>query len=280
MVEPGLVGSATTVDPAVLTLALHPFRELPTSPGIQRVEQDNAVCFFHPYPNAQPVEPLGLAAADVPAAVAAARAAARERDKGLQVWWIASEDAELGPALEREGLVNEDTPGFEAVENAMALVRPPDGASGGEIAVTAVDSYEDFSASTLVVLDAFEFPEAMRAEAAAELPQRWDEYRDPANPGRQYVARIGDEIVGTAGAVFGGVGVNLFGGAVLPRARGRGVYRALTAARWQEAVERGAPALTVQAGRMSMPVLGKLGFVKVGEARMYVDALSGAPEQP
>lgn len=269
-----------TVEAAVLTLALHPFRELPTSPGFERVEQDGVLCFFHPYPNAQPVEPLGLAAADVPAALSAARGAARERGKGLQVWWIAPERSDLGPALEREGLVNEDTPGFEAVENAMALVHPPDGESGDEIAVSAVDTYEDFTAATLVVFDAFEFPEAMRAEATAELPQRWDEYRDPANPGRQYVARIGDEIVGTAGAVFGDVGVNLFGGAVLPRARGRGVYRALTAARWQEAAERGTPALTVQAGRMSMPVLGKLGFVKVGEVRMYVDDLSLVPESP
>ena len=45
---------------------------------------------------------------------------------------------------------------------------------------------------------------------------------------------------------------------------------------WQEAVERGTPALTVQAGRMSMPVLARLGFVKVGEARMYVDDVGAA----
>lgn len=260
-----------TIDPAVVTLALHPFRELPTGPGMERVELDGVLCFFHPYPNAQPVELLDLAGADVRSAVAAVRSAARERGKRLQVWLIAPEDSELGPALELEGLVNEDTPGFEAVENAMALVQPPAGESGGEIAVSAVETYDDFTASTEVVMDAFGFPEEMRAEAVAELPQRWDEYRDPANPGRQYVARIGDEIVGTAGAVFGSVGMNLFGGAVLPRARGRGVYRALTVARWEEAVERGTPALTVQAGRMSMPVLAKLGFVHVGEARMYVD---------
>jgi GNAT superfamily N-acetyltransferase len=265
-----------TVNAGVRTLALHPFRELPTAPGIERVELDGVICFFHPFPNAQPVEPLGLTPAAVPAAVATARSAARERDKRLQVWWIAPEDSDLGPALEREGLVNQDTPGFEAVENAMALVQPPVGESGEEIAVTAVDNYEDFAASSFVVLDAFDFPEAMRAEAVAELPKRWDEYRDPANPGRQYVAWLGDEIVGTAGAVFGAAGINLFGGAVLPRTRGRGVYRALTVARWNEAVERGTPALTVQAGRMSMPVLAKLGFTEVGEARLYVDDLGVA----
>ena len=248
-----------TLDAAVVTLALHPYRELPTPPGYERVEQDGVLCFFHPYPNAQPVEPLGLAVADMPAAVVTARRAARERGKQLQVWWIAPEDADLGPALEREGLVNEDTPGFEAIENAMVLVQPPRGENGAEIAVSAVENYEDYAASTSVVMDAFEFPEAMRAELAAELPRRWEEYQDPENPGRQYVARIGDEILGT------------FGGAVLPGARGRGVYRALTLARWVEAVEQGTPALTVQAGRMSMPILSKLGFTKVGEVRMYVD---------
>ena len=167
------------IDGAVLTLALHPFRELPTPPGMERVEQDGVLCFFHPYPNAQPVEPLGLAVADMPAAVVTARGAARERGKQLQVWWIAPEDADLGPALEREGLVSEDTPGFEAIENAMVLVQPPVGESRAEIVVSAVENYEDYAASTSVVMDACEFPEAMRAEALAELPKRWEEYRDP-----------------------------------------------------------------------------------------------------
>jgi len=49
------------LDAAVLELALHPFREVPTAPGMERVEEDGVLCFFHPYPNAQPVEPLGLA---------------------------------------------------------------------------------------------------------------------------------------------------------------------------------------------------------------------------
>jgi len=95
----------------------------------------------------------------------------------------------------------------------------------------------------------------------------------------QYVARIGDEIVGTATATFGAAGINLFGGAVLPTGRGRGVYRALTLARWGEAVERGRPALTVQAERMSMPILSKLGFTKVGEVRIYVDDV-GSDDAP
>ena len=74
-------------------------------------------------------------------------------------------------------------------------------------------------------------------------------------------------------AAFGGAGINLFGGSVLPEARGKGVYRALTFARWDAAVERGTPALTVQAGKMSMPILERLGFERVGYARVFVDEL-------
>jgi hypothetical protein len=58
---------------------------------------------------------------------------------------------------------------------------------------------------------------------------------------------------------------------VLAGARGRGVYRALVAKRWDLAVERGAPALTVQAGRMSEPVLSRLGFRKLGELLVFDD---------
>jgi len=66
-------------------------------------------------------------------------------------------------------------------------------------------------------------------------------------------------------------GINLNGAGVLPSARGRGVYRALVAERWREAVARGTPALTVQAGAMSRPILEKLGFVAVAEVTVLCD---------
>ena len=55
--------------------------------------------------------------------------------------------------------------------------------------------------------------------------------------------------------------------------RGRGVYRSLVQARWDWAVELGTPALTVQAGRMSRPILERLGFEFVEPVRVYVDNL-------
>jgi GNAT superfamily N-acetyltransferase len=79
--------------------------------------------------------------------------------------------------------------------------------------------------------------------------------------------------VGTSYAAFGSAGINLFGGGVVESARGRGVYRALVHARWRHAVDRGTPALTVQAGKMSMPILERLGFGFIAPVRVYVDEL-------
>src|SRR5947208_2687812 len=52
--------------------------------------------------------------------------------------------------------------------------------------------------------------------------------------------------VGFGRAVDMDGGVALMGGAVLPDARGRGVYRALVHARWEHAVARDTPLLVVQ----------------------------------
>jgi hypothetical protein len=41
--------------------------------------------------------------------------------------------------------------------------------------------------------------------------------------------------------------------------------------RWKLAVGRGTPALTVQAARMSRPVLERLGFEFIAQMPMYID---------
>jgi hypothetical protein len=63
----------------------------------------------------------------------------------------------------------------------------------------------------------------------------------------------------------------MVGGGVLAHARGRGVYRALVHARWVDAVAAGTPALTVQAGAMSRPILERLGFQIVAELEILLD---------
>jgi len=86
-----------------------------------------------------------------------------------------------------------------------------------------------------------------------------------------YVAYVDGEPVARASGSFGEHGVTLFGGATLPEARGRGAYRALVAARWEDAVARETPVLVTQAGPMSRPILAQLGFREVCEIRILLD---------
>jgi hypothetical protein len=254
--------------------ALHPFREVLPPVGFQIVERDGIFVCIHPLPFAKIVEPVNLHPDDVDNAVAEARAIVRERASSLIAWWISPEHASIGEQLERTGLVNEDTPGFESIENAMVLTDAPTGDSADDIIVSEVESFQDFHASNDVTASAFEVPQVMRDEMEAALGRQYEEYVTPGNSARQFNASIGGVVVGTAAAVRGTAGVNLFGGSVVSEARGRGVYRALTQARWQFAVEHGTPALTIQAGRMSRPIVEQLGFTLVGQVRVYVDRLA------
>jgi hypothetical protein len=92
---------------------------------------------------------------------------------------------------------------------------------------------------------------------------------DPNNV--EYLAYVDGAPVARASGSFSAHGVTLFGGSTLPEARGRGAYRALVAARWEDAVARGTPALVTQASPMSRPILAQLGFEEVCEIRILLD---------
>ena len=257
---------------AVRRQALHAFLTLRRVPGWKVVEGAHVVAALHSLPYPQPIEPLDmLTEANVDAAVAEARALVREHGREVLIWVTGPDHPWLADALAQRGLRNEDSPGFESVENAMALIDTPAGGGGEDIEVVVVDSFEEFVESTRVELAAFDVPADARTKMEAELDERFAEYTAAGNPYRRWIARLEDRVVGTAGAVTAEAGINLFGGGVVAEARGRGVYRALVNARWQAAVNRGTPALTVQAGRMSRPVLERIGFEFVAAMPIYVD---------
>ena len=167
---------------AVRELALHPFRELRVPPGFERIECDEFLLVLNPYPSAQVVEPLGVTHSTVPRSVEAARRIAKERGKSLLVWWVSPDRRDLEQPLLDAGLVHEDTPGFEAVENAMAILQAPRGQAAAGVSVKQTETYEEYAAAEEIVMTAFDYPEAMRAEVAAELPKRWARLHDALEP--------------------------------------------------------------------------------------------------
>jgi len=254
----------------VRRLALDPFGELPVPREVERVELDGAVLSINPWPGAQVVRPIGVSPSEVAATVEAARAIARKRGKQVLAWWITSEHDDLAEALEEAGLVNSDTPGFEAVENGMALVAPPTGLPAKHVQIGMVEEWAEYAAVADVVRTVFGMPEV----AEEELRERHAEYLAALDLGTTLFAAIDGHIVAGAHAAFGTAGINLFGASVAPEARGQGVYRSLVLARWDLAVERGTPALTVQAGRMSRPICERMGFAFVEAVRVFVDDLA------
>jgi Fe2+ transport system protein FeoA len=154
------------------------------------------------------------------------------------------------------GLVDDDpTPLAIGMVLTEAPAQPP-----VDVEVRRAQTPEEHLASDQIAAVGFGMP------VPTEARERDD---DPNNV--VYLAYIDGKPVARASGSFGEHGVTLFGGATLPEARGRGAYRALVAARWEEAVARETPILVTQAGPMSRPILAKLGFREVCEIRILLD---------
>jgi len=128
-----------------------------------------------------------------------------------------------------------------------------------DVEVRRAETYDEQLAAARIAAIAFGMSEP--CEVSTEL--------DPNNV--VYLAFVDGEPVARGSAAFGEHAVSLFGGSTLPEARGRGAYRALVAARWEEAVARGTPVLVTQASPMSRPILEQLGFREVCEIRILLD---------
>jgi GNAT superfamily N-acetyltransferase len=205
---------------------------------------------------------------DVDAALDTARAWFADRGRDSYVWTVAdsSEPADLAAQLTERGLVPEE---IDPVYTGMLLEDEPEAVEGVE--AHKVERYDESLAAAEIAWQAFKFTPEEIADARAKHRARYDVMKDFAGTD-QFVALVDGEVVGSAGAGYTEVGVYLMGGNVAEHARGRGVYRALVRARWDEAVRRGTPTLVVQAGQMSGPVLRGIGFRPVCEMRALLDS--------
>jgi hypothetical protein len=196
--------------------------------------------------------------------LAEVRAALRERGRNRTQWEVGSSAPPgLVDALLERGLQPDKEPCAVALVLRREPPQPPPGLSWRRI-----ETFDDYVAANAVQWEAFETPKEEIAEARELLPQR---FRATVNV--MHGVWLHGELVCAGTAAPTGHGLLLYGGATLRRARGRGAYRALIRARWEEAVAHGTPALLTQGGSMSRPILERLGFERIGKVHMLVDEL-------
>jgi GNAT superfamily N-acetyltransferase len=206
---------------------------------------------------------------DVAAAVEWTRSESQRRGLRELTWWVGDSATpkdilEQLPAL--GVVVDEEQP----VLTGLTAITPPPAADGVE--VRRIETLADYLEALEVDWDVWQTPEAERAERRVLEAERFEPMHG-SGAIHHFSAFLDGRRVGFGRAIDTETAVALFGGSVLPDARGRGVYRALVRARWDHAVERGTPMLVVQAGAMSAPVLAGLGFEPHGQIHLFVDAL-------
>jgi hypothetical protein len=192
------------------------------------------------------------------------------RSQGCTKWmWT------LGPSstptdLERHIRVDRDVTVIEAAGHRALVLdhEPPSGPDGVDI--REVRTFDAFCGLDQVQSLAFGESAEVRAEMITSRPARWDSLRESGD-----VALLayldGIPVAGaTMAPLQDGVWL-LLGGATIPEARGRGLYRALVRGRWAAALEHGGVAMITHAGSMSAPILLGLGFVDVGRVDLLFE---------
>jgi hypothetical protein len=234
----------------------------PLGPKDERIETDRYTLCMGPGKTWNTVQRQRFRGEEVDDVLEEVRSLLRARGRGKTQWEVGSraEPLDLVELLLARGLVPEKDP--YAV--ALVLTETPPPVTG--IVARRVESFEEYAAANEVGWQAFQTPEDEVAEARALLPQRWREA-----PTITHAAWLDDEIVSAGTCAPTPHGLLLYGGATVSRARGRGAYRALLRARWDEAITRGTPALITQGGSMSRPILERLGFEPVGHVHMLLD---------
>jgi hypothetical protein len=186
------------------------------------------------------------------------------------VWWL---DPDARPADLHEQLValGLRQPADRAVLlHALACVDEPP-AAPVDVAVERVETFVDHLTAAEVMWDAFATPPERREQQKPHLHSEFEAAR-AANVPVTFLARLDGRPAGVGRSVYSDRGVFLIAGSVAPWARGCGVYRALVRTRWDDAVERGTPALVTEAlPGTSYPILKRLGFVDVCTIRRLED---------
>lgn len=235
----------------------------PLGPGDERIDTGRYTLCMGPGRTWNTVQRQRLSNDEIDDAIEEVRSLLRERGRDSTQWEVgsAATPPDLVDRLLARGLIRDKDP--YAV--ALVLTTPPP-PPPPDLSARAVQSFEEYAAANAVQWEAFEMPADRIEESSAQLPDLW---RD--TPNVMHAVWLDGEIVASGTAAPTEHGLLLYGGATVPRARGRGAYRALLHARWEDAAGRGTPALITQGGSMSRPILERVGFERVGEIHLLRD---------
>ena len=234
----------------------------PAGPGGERVETERYTLCLGPGATWNTVQRQRCSPEEVDEVIEEVRGHLRERGRSQTQWEVGSSaPAGLVDALLERGLRRHKEP------YAVALVmtqEPPPPAPG--LVARQIETYDEYLAANEVQWEAFGSTAAEIAESKALLPKL---FRESVN--LRHAVWLDGELVCTGTSAPTEHGLLLYGGATRASARGRGAYRALIRARWDDAVALGTPALITQGGSMSRPILERLGFERVGEVHVLLD---------
>jgi GNAT superfamily N-acetyltransferase len=206
---------------------------------------------------------LRATAEDLDDTIGEVRRVVREAGYVRNVWHAgpSARPAGLARRLAERGFVPATKPPYEPMITAMALARAPEIAASAGVEVRLARDIDEYRQAIGIAMEAFnETPEDAAGWLEA-VPSLW-----AAHDGVHYFTHLAFVDGLTVGFGFSSVvghAMLLGGSGVLEAARGRGVYRALVAARWEQARRLGHEGLIIHAGSMSKPILERCGFETV-----------------
>jgi GNAT superfamily N-acetyltransferase len=251
------------------------FRQ-PPAPGVEVIETPRYRITLQPdfpVPGPNGVSWIRCGPDDADAVIEEVRAIFAGR--GLPLMWILdpeTEPADFANRLADHGVMPEPHSPEVAVM-VLGIDESVDAGTTVGIAMhDALADAESFRRADAVNAEAFGEPARDASPEQIAAQERRRQHQLAAGNRRMVLATVDGEPAGSAGLnLYPPVGAIINGGAVRERFRGRGVYRAMVAARLAVAREAGVPGVSVWGGPMSAPILGKLGFRKVGWRRFYLD---------
>ena len=248
----------------LLELAEEPGLWLPPEPKLRIERRDGFALVV--YGRSAWVHHIRLGA--VEPAIEEVRALAAAAGIARVSWWVGELTRPRGLAerLAELGFTPDDPP----EETSLTLAAPPRGEA--RLPVRRANTFDDIVEALEIDWSVFGVPEEERAIRRVETRKAYAEL-EASGLVSCYVAELDGKPVGFGRIVFTPHGGVLMGGATLPEARGKGAYVSLVHARWQAAVERGTPRLTVSAGPESTPILVRLGFERIGGVKLMVQSV-------